>query len=98
MYSYFSAPSVTVLGKEFRPGATVCIGPPSDIEYPTFAEIVRIFVPDETKQLLLRSYYTEAYSPHFNAYQVVKTNQFSVLSVSKLSIHEAYHKYLTCML
>ena len=53
----------------------MCIGPPSDIEYPTFAEIVRIFVPDETKQLLLRSYYTEAYSPHFNAYKVVKTNQ-----------------------
>ena len=71
----------------------MCTSPPSDTDYPTFAEIIRIFVPDDTKQLLVRSYYTETYSSHFNAYQVVKTYQFSVVSVSKLSIHEAYHKY-----
>ena len=60
----------------------MCTSPPSDIDYPSFAEIVRIFVPNDTKQLLVRT-----------TLRHTQTNQFSVVSVSKLSIHEAYHKY-----
>lgn len=90
---FFSAKSVTVLGKEFRPGAIVCLNPPSDLECPTFGEIVRIFVPNHTKNLLIHLYNTETYSSHFNSYQVVKTPQFSMVSINQLGIHEAYHKY-----
>ena len=82
-----------VFGKEFRPCAMVCVNPPTSLELPTFGEVVRIFVPDDTKQLLLCLYNTEAYSPHFNSYQVVKTNKFSLISITELGIFEVYHKY-----
>ena len=71
----------------------VCVTPPTSLELPTFGEVVRIFVPDDTKQLLLRLYNTEAYSPHFNSYQVVKTNQFTLIPIAQLGIFEVYHKY-----
>lgn len=90
---YFSAKAVTVLGKEFRPGAIVCLSPPSNLECPTFGEIIRIFVPEDTKQLLVQLYNTETYSSHYNAYEVVKTNQFNIISITHLGIHEVYHKY-----
>lgn len=90
---FSSAKSVTVLGKEFRSGGIVCVNPPSNLESPTFGEIVRIFVHDDAKKLLIRLYDTETYSSHYNAYQVVKTHLFSVIPVNKLGIHEVYHKY-----
>ena len=71
----------------------VCMNPPTSLELPTFGEVVHIFVPDDTKQLLLRLYNTEAYSPHFNSYQVSKTNQFSLISIMQLGIFEVYHRY-----
>ncbi len=71
----------------------VCVDPPSSLEYPTFGEILRIFVPADTKQLLIRLYNTERFSNHYNSYHVVKNNHFRVICVSKLSIHEAYHNY-----
>jgi hypothetical protein len=70
------------------------VSPPTNSEYPIFGEIVRIFVPNDTKQLLLRSYDTETYSAHFNAYQVTQNNQYSIISVSQLGIHEVYHRYI----
>ena len=81
------------MGKEFRPGAIVCTTPPSNLDYPTFGEIIRIFIPNDTKQFLVSLYHTEKYSAHFNSYQVVKTNQFSIISIRKLAIHDVYHKY-----
>ena len=80
--------------EEFRPGAVVCVNPPTNSEYPTFGEIVRIFVPDDSRQLLLHLYNTETYSLHFNAYQIVQSNQFSVISIGQLGIHEVYHRYV----
>ena len=56
-----------------------------------FGEVVRIFVPDDTKHLLLCLYNTEAYSAHFNSYQVVKTNQFTLIPITQLGIFEVYH-------
>ena len=94
MHTSFSATSVIVLGREFRPCAIVCVNPPTNSEHPTFGEIVHIFVPDDTKQLLLHLYVTDTYSSHFNVYQVVQNNQFSIISVSQLGIHEVYHKYI----
>lgn len=82
------------MGKEFRPGAIVCVSPPTNFEHPIFGEIIRIFVPNDTKQLLLRLYDTETYSAHFNAYQVVQNNQYRIISVSQLGIHEVYHRYV----
>ncbi len=81
------------MGKEFRLGAVVCVNPPSNLECPTFGEIIRIFVPHDTKQLLIRLYNTETYSSHYNAYQVVKSHHFSVISINQLGIHDVYHKY-----
>lgn len=57
-----SASSVKVSGKEFRPGAVVCITPPSDSDYPLFGEIVRVFVSDGTKQFLINLYKTVLFS------------------------------------
>ena len=59
-----------------------------------FQHLVKcIFVPEDTKQLLVCLYSTERYSPHFNSYQVVKTNQFSLIFIAQLGIFEVYHKY-----
>ena len=82
------------MGKEFRPGAIICISPPNDLECPIFGEIIRIFIPDHTKFLLVHLYSTEMYSSHYNAYQVKKTNEYRIISLSKLGIHEVYHKYM----
>lgn len=71
----------------------VCVTPPTSMELPTFGEVVRVLIHDHTKLLLLCLYNTEAYSPHFNAYQVVKSNQFILLSITQLGIFEVYHKY-----
>ena len=90
---FYSANTVTVLGKEFRPGAVVCATSPSNLEYPTFGEIIRIFISNDIIHFLVSLYHTETYSPHFNSYQVVKTNQFSVISIRKLGIPDVYHKY-----
>ncbi len=90
---FFSTTSITILGKEFRPGAIVCVNSPSSLEYPIFAEILRVFVPADTKQILIRLYNTKRYSNHFNAYHIVKGNHFPVICISELGIHEVYHKY-----
>ena len=66
-----------VLGKEFRPGAIICLQSPSNTDFPIFGEITRIFVPNDTKKLLVQLYDTENYSPHYNGYQVAKIDQFS---------------------
>ena len=71
----------------------VCVTPPTSLELPTFGEVVRVLIHDDTKELLLCLYNTEAYSQHFNAYQVVKSNQFSLVSITQLGIFEVYHKY-----
>ena len=91
--SFYSTKTVTILGKEFRPGAIICITPPSNLAYPTFGEIIQILLSNESKQFLVCLYHTETYSAHFNLYQVVKINQFSIICVNKLGIHEVYHKY-----
>ena len=86
-----------MLGKEFRPGAIICLQSPSNTDFPIFGEITRIFVPNDTKKLLVQLYDTENYSPHYNGYQVAKIDQFRVVSLDQL---EVYHKYchLTYML
>ena len=89
----FSASSIKVSGKEFRPGAIVCTIAPSDSAYPTFGEIVRVFVPNGARQFLINLYKTELFSFHYNAYKVVKTNMFEVICISQLKLHEAFHKY-----
>ena len=91
--TFFSAKSVTVLGKEFRSGAMVCVIPPSSMECPMFGEISYIFVPSDIKQFLILLYHTKAYSSHYNAYQVTKTQDYDLISVNQLGVHEVYHKY-----
>lgn len=81
------------MGKEFRPGALVCVTPPSNLECPTFGEIIHIFIPDHTKIILVHLYQTETYSSHYNAYHIKKTPQFIMIPISQLGIHEVFHKY-----
>ena len=83
-----------ILGNKFCLGAIVCVNPPTNSEYPTFGEIVCIFVPDDSKKLLLHLYNIQTYSLHFNAYLIVQNTQFSVLSICQLEIHEVYHRYM----
>lgn len=71
----------------------VCVHPPSSLECPTFGEIASIFVPNDTKQFLVCLYHTETYSSHHNAYQVVRTHEYNMVSIDQLGVHEVYHKY-----
>ena len=89
----YSAKSVIILGKEFRPGAIVCLRPPANEEYPVFGEIIKIFVPNDEKTFLLHVYNTEMYSSHYNAYEVTRSSQFRVVPLEKLAIHDVFHKY-----
>ena len=81
-----------MLGKEFHPGAIVCVTPPNDLRYPTFDEVICIFVPEHIKQLLICLYETEDYSSQYNAYHIVD-NSVQCRFLNQLCIHEVFHKY-----
>ena len=69
----FSAQSFSVIGQEFRAGVCVCLQQPCDENYPKFAQVVHVVVAEELRMLLLRTFTTDSYSQHHNAYCVTKT-------------------------
>ena len=93
-FSLYSAHSVSVLGQDFRPGVCVCIQAPSDNDYPVFASVMYVLVPDELKFLLISIYDTQSYSQHHNAYCVTKTSKYSVVCISELAIHDVFETYI----
>ena len=93
IFTVCSAKFVVILGKEFRPGAIVCLRPPSNESYPLFGEIIRVFVPNHEKTFLVRMYNTVQYSSHYNAYEITQCSQFRVVCLKQLAIHDVFHKY-----
>ena len=87
-----SASSVSCLGQEFRTGGMVCIEKPSDREYPVFGEIQYIIVMEDVKYLAVQLYSAE-FCWHYFAYKVCSTNSFHITPVTKLALHQVYHKY-----
>lgn len=82
-----------MLGQDFCPGVCVCLQAPSDDGYPEFARVMNVFVPDESKLLLVRMLATESYSPHKNAYCITKTSDYSIVKIDELAIHEVFTLY-----
>lgn len=82
-----------MLGQTFRPRDIVCIQAPSDEGYPTFAEVMWILIPEDFKFLVVRKMTTTSYSSHFNAYHVVESTAYSIVSVTELALHETFCLY-----
>ena len=55
--------------------------------------MTHVLVPQDSKILLVQKFLTDSYSEHYNAYLVVKTSNFSLVSVSDLAIHDVFHPY-----
>ena len=89
----YSASSVSCLGQEFQPEGIVCLQRPSDTDFPVFAEIVHVIVTNDLKYLAVNLYTTDEFSHHYFAYKVFPTACFDVLPISKLALHQVYHRY-----
>ena len=88
-----SASSVICLGQEFRPGGMVCILKPSDTEYPVFGEIQHVIIVEDLKYLAVIIYSTDEFNHHYFAYKVCSTNTLHIVLISKLAMHQVFHKY-----
>ena len=88
-----SAAYVSVLRQTFRPGVIVCLKAPSDADFPEFGEIIQVFVPEESKLLLVRKLLTDCYCEHYNSYSVNKSSSYALTSVGELAIHDVFHLY-----
>lgn len=93
-YLLFSASSVSVLGQDFRPGVTVCLQAPCDDDYPKFARVMHVLVPEEFRLLLVRVFNTESYSQHHNAYCVTMTSHYAVIRIDELALHDIFNIYI----
>ncbi len=82
---------VSVMGKKFHRGVVVCLKAPCDDDFPEFGEVMKIFVPEESKLLLVRKFHTGSYCNHYNAYCVTKLSSFTVVSVTELALHDIFH-------
>jgi hypothetical protein len=71
----------------------VCVRAPSDDSYPLFGEVTRIILHEDSKLLLIQEYEVEHYSHHFSAYKVTKSNNYSLVCVTKLALHQVFHRY-----
>ncbi len=89
---FYSAAYVSVLGQTFSPGVIVCLKAPSDADFPEFGGVTHVFVPDESKLLLVRKLYTDCYCEHYNAYSINKSF-YTFISVGELAIHDVFHLY-----
>ena len=83
---------MSCVGQEFRPGAMVCMQKPSDNEYPVFGEIKHIIIVDDVKYLAVELYSSE-FCFHYFAYKVCSILSFQIIPITKLAIHQVYHKY-----
>ena len=71
----------------------MCLEAPSDSGYPGFAKVLSIIVPDDNKFLLVRKLLTQSYSSHLNAYEISKSLDFELVSVSDLALHDVFSVY-----
>ena len=83
---------MSCLGQEFQPGGIVCVQKPSDSEYPVFGEIQHIIVVEDLKYLAVKLYSSE-FCFHYFAYKVCSTDSFQIIPITKLALHQVYHKY-----
>ena len=65
----------------------------SDDDYPDFGEVSHILVYKDAKYLVLKEFETVTFSHHYFAYQVEPLQDFVLLSVCDLAIHQVFHKY-----
>lgn len=82
-----------MLGHDFYPGVCVCIQAPSDDDYPEFACVVNVLVPQDSKLLLVRMLTTDSYSLHRNAYCVSMTSHYKIIRIEELAIHDVFTIY-----
>lgn len=64
----------------------VCLNPPCDDNYPKFAQVVHVLVPEDSKMLLLKTFNTDSYSQHLNAYRVTVTSHYVIVPVDELAL------------
>ena len=91
VFFLFSASSVICLGQEFRPGRMVCILKPSDTEYPVFGEIQHVIIVEDLKYLAAQ--HIHKFNHHYLQYKVCSTNTLHIVLISKLAMHQVFHKY-----
>lgn len=71
----------------------VCLNPPCDDNYPKFAQVVHVLVPEDSKMLLLKTFNTDSYSQHLNAYRVTVTSHYVIVPVDELALHDTFTIY-----
>ena len=71
----------------------VCVKRPSDDDYPDFGEVSRVLIHEEAKYLVLKKFATVTFSHHYFAYEVAPLQDYMLLSVCDLAIHQVFHKY-----
>ena len=82
-----------MLGVQFRTGALVCLEAPSYDDFPAFGEIKTIICSEDNKYFLVRLFETVYFYHHYFAYCITLTDDFSMVNVTSLKIHEVYHRY-----
>lgn len=71
----------------------MCTKRPSDHDYPDFGEVSHILVHEEAKYVVLKKFETTNFSHHYFAYEIEPMEDFMLLSVCDLAIHQVFYKY-----
>ena len=58
-----------------------------------FGEIVHIPLQDNLKYFVLSLFTTVEFSHHFFAYNIVSSEEYKVVELSQLALHQVLHKY-----
>ena len=58
-----------------------------------FGEVIHIPVQHDVKYFVVRLLSTIDFSHHFFAYKVMSTENYEVVALSKLALHQVLHKY-----
>ena len=58
-----------------------------------FGEVIHIAIKDDVKYFVVKLLTTIAFSHHFFAYKVMFTQNYEVVRLSALALHQVLHKY-----
>ena len=58
-----------------------------------FGEVVHIPIHDNVKYFVVKLLITTEFSHHYFAYKVMFSDNFEVVKLSKLALHQVLHKY-----
>lgn len=80
------------MGQKYKPGCMTLIG--IDDEYPSFAEILNIYIADSKIYFEVITYMTISFNKHFNAYEVERTTRKELIYNDNLLI--PYTEIIKC--